>query len=170
LPIADVSDTNRAKRGFVSWIATISQGEFHPLKFGTVAVGDTIRPFVRDCLRPLGEFDTVPKKAKNTDERRISQMRNLGPACEEDLNAVGIYTAQDLIDTGIEAAFIKLLQGRVARGLPTHGCNAAYLYALHGALHDCDWRDVPETKKVEYKKWTAEIRAAGTFTAKPGKP
>lgn len=100
---------------------------------------------------------------KPADRRRISEMRNLGPACEEDLNAAGIFTAQELIDTGVETAFIKLLQCRVARGLSTHGCNAAYLYALYGAVHDCDWREVPEAKKVEFKKWTAEIRAAGTF-------
>lgn len=100
---------------------------------------------------------------KRNDNRRISEMRNLGPACEQDLNAAGIFTAQELIDMGVEAAFIKLLQGRVARGLSTHGCNAAYLYALYGAVHDCDWRAVPEAKKTEFKKWTAEIRAAGTF-------
>jgi DNA transformation protein len=113
----------------------------------------------------------MPKPSKSeSDTRRISEMRNLGPACESDLNAVGIDTAQDLLDVGIEAAFIRLLQGRVARGLSTHGCNAAYLYALHGAVHNCDWRDVPETKKNEYKKWTAEIRAAGTFTTINAQP
>ena len=90
-------------------------------------------------------------------------MRNLGPACERDLNAVGIDTAQDLLDTGIEVAFIKLLQGRVARGLSTNGCNAAYLYALYGAVHEMDWREIPYAKQVEFKKWTAEIRDSGSF-------
>jgi hypothetical protein len=104
---------------------------------------------------------------KTTDNRKISEMRNLGPACEVDLNAVGIFTAQDLQDVGIELAFLKLLQGRVARGLSTHGCNAAYLYALYGAIHDCDWRDVPESEKAKFKNWTAEIRAAGTFPQGP---
>ncbi|MBL8891819.1 MAG: TfoX/Sxy family DNA transformation protein [Planctomycetaceae bacterium] len=100
---------------------------------------------------------------KPIDDRRISEMRNLGPACEADLHAAGISTAQELIDIGVETAFIKLLHGRIARGLSTHGCNAAYLYALYGAIHDCDWREVPEAKKVEFKKWTAEIRATGIF-------
>lgn len=90
-------------------------------------------------------------------------MRNLGPACERDLNAVGIFTAQELIDIGVEGAFLKLLQGRVARGLGTNGCNAAYLYALYGAVHECDWREVPEATKLAFKHWTAEIRQAGTF-------
>lgn len=101
------------------------------------------------------------------DSRQISELRNLGPACTADLNAVGIYTAQDLIEAGVEAAFLRLLQGRVARGLSTHGCNAAYLYALYGAIHDCDWRDVPVIEKAKFKAWTAAIRASGTFKQKP---
>lgn len=93
-------------------------------------------------------------KKKPRDPRKISELRNLGPACEADLNAVGIFTAQDLFDVGHEVAFIKLLQGRVAWGLKTHGCNAAYLYSLYGAIHDLDWRDVPVAKKNQFKKWT----------------
>ncbi len=101
---------------------------------------------------------------KKLDTRKISEMRNLGPACERDLNAAGIFTAQDLLDAGIELAFIKLLQGRVARGLSTFGCNAAYLYAMYGAVHDLDWRNVPAAKKLEFKKWTAELRESGEFS------
>ncbi|MEQ1904192.1 MAG: TfoX/Sxy family DNA transformation protein [Pirellulaceae bacterium] len=105
-------------------------------------------------------------KKKKPDTRKISEMRNLGPACERDLNAVGIVTAQDLLDVGIEMAFIKLLQGRVARGLSTFGCNAAYLYAMYGAVHDIDWRKIPAAKKIEFKKWTAELRESGEFSRK----
>lgn len=101
------------------------------------------------------------------DLRKIYELRNLGPACTDDLNAVGIHTAQDLIEAGVEAAFLRLLQGRVARGLSTHGCNASYLYALYGAIHDCDWRDVPAEKRSAFKAWTAAIRASGTFRQKP---
>ncbi len=32
--------------------------------------------------------------------------------------------AQDLFKLGVESAFLKLLEGRVARGLSTFGCNA----------------------------------------------
>jgi len=106
---------------------------------------------------------------KQRDARRLSELRNLGPACERDLNAVGILTAQDLFDLGVEPAFLKLLEGRVARGLSTFGCNAAYLYALYGAIHDVDWRDIPERKKVEFKTLTAELRASGTFNSRSSK-
>lgn len=102
---------------------------------------------------------------KQPDTRRISGLRNLGPACERDLNAVGILTAQDLIDLGVELAYLKLLEGRAARGLSTHGCNAAYLYALYGAIHDVDWREIPDRKKDEFKKLSAELRDSGVFQA-----
>lgn len=100
---------------------------------------------------------------KQRDTRRISELRNLGPACERDLNAVAILTAQDLFDLGVEPAFIKLLEGRVARGLSTFGCNAAYLYAIYGAIHDVDWREVPDEKKIEFKNLAAELRGSGAF-------
>ena len=38
--------------------------------------------------------------------------------------------------------------------------NACYLYALWGAIHDCDWRLVPDDKKEEFKKLTASLRGA----------
>lgn len=102
---------------------------------------------------------------KQRDTRKISELRNLGPACERDLNAVGILTAQDLFDLGVEAAFLKLLAGRVARRLSTFGCNAAYLYALYGAIHDVDWREIPREKKIEFKSLTSELRSSGAFNA-----
>jgi hypothetical protein len=90
-------------------------------------------------------------------------MRNLGPVCERDLNAAGIFSAQDLIEHGPEAAFIKLLQGRAKLGKSTTCCNAAYLYALYGAIHDIDWREIPAEKKVEFKQLTSGLRASGAF-------
>ena len=90
-------------------------------------------------------------------------MRNLGPACENDLTAVGIYTAQDLIDLGAEAAFIKLLAGHRKQGRSAKCCNAAYLYALYGAIVDKDWRKIPERKKREFRKLTADLRESGQF-------
>ena len=99
-----------------------------------------------------------------TDTRRIAQMKNLGPACEVDLNAAGIMTAGQLITEGAEGAFLKLLESRVSQGKPTHGCNAMYLYALYGAIHDIGATEVPEQEKVRFKAFTAELRQAGAFS------
>ena len=91
-------------------------------------------------------------------------MRNLGPACEQDFEAVGISTGEDLKRLGAENAFIRMLEGRLAQGRSAKCCNAAYLYAIYGAIYDIDWREVPENKKQEFKAFTAELRASGRFT------
>ena len=92
------------------------------------------------------------------DTRSIKELRNLGTACEKDLHFVEIYTAQDIKQLGVEGTFIKLMEGRIARGDEGFSFNATYLYALYGAIHDCDWREVPEEKKREFKKLTASLR------------
>ncbi|QDS97656.1 TfoX/Sxy family DNA transformation protein [Adhaeretor mobilis] len=97
------------------------------------------------------------------DNRKISEMRNLGPACEGDLNAVGIRTADQLKKLGAEDAFVQMLIGRKKQGRSGKCCNAAYLYALYGAIHDIDWRELPEGKKQHFKTLTAEMRASGQF-------
>ena len=98
---------------------------------------------------------------EQSDDRRISEMRNLGPACEQDLNAAGITTAGELRALGAEEAFVKMLLARKDQGRSTKCCNASYLYALYGAIHDVDWRKVPEAQKIEFKKLTTEMRQSG---------
>ncbi len=95
----------------------------------------------------------------------IHKLRNLGPACERDLNAVGIYTLADIEAHGVEGTFLQMMHGRRKRtqsqkkGGGGKCFNAAYLYALYGAVHDVDWRDVPEAKKKQFKKLTKQLRA-----------
>ena len=97
------------------------------------------------------------------DDRPVSAMRNLGPSCEKDLNAAGIMTAGDVIRLGAEETFLRMLLARKKQGRSTGACNAAYLYAIYAAIHDIDWRDVPENKKSEFKALTAEMRESGRF-------
>ena len=92
-------------------------------------------------------------------EKPIRQLRNLGPACERDLNAVGIYTLADIEEHGVEGTFLQMMQGRRKNKRGGKCFNAAYLYALYGAVHDVDWREVPEAKKKQFKKLTKQLRA-----------
>ena len=103
--------------------------------------------------------------AKQTpvDSRKVSEMRNLGPACEKDFAAIGITKARQIIELGAEQAFVKMLLGREKIGRSGKCCNALYLYALYGAIHDIDWREIPEKKKSQFKSLTAEMRASGRF-------
>ena len=98
-----------------------------------------------------------------TDERKISEMRNLGPACEVDLNAAGIFTPDEVKKLGAEETFLRMLVSRKEQGRSTKCCNAAYLYAIYGAIHDLDWREIPEEQKAKFKAFTAELRESGQF-------
>lgn len=92
------------------------------------------------------------------DDRPIIELRNLGPACEEDLTSAGIHTAGDIRKLSVKEAFLLAMSARQAAGKSTHGYNAAFLYALYGAIHDVDWREVPEAKRDDFKAFTASLR------------
>lgn len=94
---------------------------------------------------------------------KISDMRNLGPAVEKDLHAAGIFSAAEVRALGVEQAFLKMLDGRKKVGRSAKCCNALYLYSFYGAIHDVDWREVPEDKKREFKAWTEELRQSGKY-------
>lgn len=91
------------------------------------------------------------------DNRKISEMRNLGPVCEEVLSAAGIETAEQVIQLGIEEVFERMVAVRVARG-ERNIIHAAFLYALYGAVEDVAWQDVPEPKRREFKAVAARLR------------
>ncbi len=91
------------------------------------------------------------------DNRKISEMRNLGPVCEEILCAAGIETADHLIQLGVEEVFERMVAVRMARG-ERNIIHAAFLYALYGAVEDCAWQEVPEPKKIEFKSIAARLR------------
>jgi DNA transformation protein len=96
-------------------------------------------------------------------QRPLSYLRNLGPVCQKDLNAAGIFTREQLIEIGAEGVFVRRLEAREARGISGKRCNAAYLYAIYGAIHDIDWRKIPEAKKKAFKQLAAELRQSGRF-------
>ena len=95
--------------------------------------------------------------------RRISEMRNLGPAVEKDLNAAGVKTAKDVLRLGVEKTFLKMLEGRMKIERSAKCCNALYLYGIYGAIHNVDWREVPAKKKKEFKLLTEKLRASGKY-------
>lgn len=90
-------------------------------------------------------------------------MKNLGPAVEKDLNAAGVQSAADVLRLGTEKTFLKMLEGRMKIERSAKCCNALYLYAIYGAIHEIDWREVPESKKKKFKAWTEKLRASGKY-------
>jgi len=101
----------------------------------------------------MGRKQPVP------DDTPIVELLNLGPACARDLEAVDIHNAGDIRELGVEKSFEVMMLGRIARGEKGFCFNASYLYALYGAIHDVDWREIPESKKKRFKNLTAKLRA-----------
>lgn len=99
-------------------------------------------------------------KSKN---RKISEMRNLGTSVEKDLNAAGVFFAHEVVKLGTKKTFLKMLEGRIKLGRSAKCCNALYLYSIFGAIHNVDWREIPEEKKVEFKEYTKKLRQSGQF-------
>ena len=70
----------------------------------------------------------------------LSSIRNIGPAFEASLNAVGIMTAEELREMGADAAYAKLLQAG-------HRPHFIGYYVLHMALQGRPWNDCKGAEK-----------------------
>lgn len=96
-------------------------------------------------------------------EIKISELRNLGPSVERDLAAVGIVNSVQLFKLGPEKSFLKMLEGRLKLGRSAKCCNALYLYSIYGAIHNLDWRNIPESNKREFKNFTEKLRKSRKY-------
>ncbi|WP_420476034.1 TfoX/Sxy family protein [Noviherbaspirillum sp. ST9] len=84
-------------------------------------------------------------------DQRLSDLRNLGLKSEEMFAAIRIRTPAELAARGAIATFIALKQA----GLPA---SLNMLWALEGALSDCDWREVARDDKP---RLLTELEARG---------
>lgn len=82
-------------------------------------------------------------------KKLADQLKNVGPRLAERLISVGIDTPDKLREMGAKKAFEKMYESGDAYG----DYNAAYLYALEGAIRDCDWLNIPENIKSKYKEY-----------------
>ena len=83
------------------------------------------------------------------------QLRNVGPKLAGKLVEAGIDTPEKLKQIGAKKAFEKMYSTGDSYG----DFNAAYLYALEGAIRNCDWLDIPERIKQEYKQYAQNLQA-----------
>lgn len=91
---------------------------------------------------------------KNIEKDLAKQLRNIGPKLAAKLIEAGIDSPEKLRDLGAKMAFKKMY----ATGDYYGDYNAAYLYALEGAVRDCDWLDIPEKIKQEYKEYARNLQ------------
>jgi DNA transformation protein len=83
------------------------------------------------------------------------KLRNVGPKLAAKLVEAGIDTPEKLRQTGAKKAFEKLYPTGDSYG----DFNAAYLYALEGAIRNCDWLDIPEEMKQEFRQYAQNLQS-----------
>ena len=71
----------------------------------------------------------------------ISKLRGLGPAAEKSLNAIGIYTKNDLEKIGAVKALMTLER---ELNIKPH---LNFLYAMVGALENKSWLEIAKTER-----------------------
>lgn len=81
--------------------------------------------------------------------------KNIGPVMAPLLVAAGI-SVEDLQAGSVEDIFWRFWQFHQNLGY----AHSAYLYALHGAKHNLDWRAVPEEDKQRYKQFMKDFKAS----------
>lgn len=81
----------------------------------------------------------------------LTSMKNIGRAISEKLTAVGIDTAEKLIETGAKQAFLKL------KAAYPQVC-LVHLYALEGAIENVEFCHLSEETKRELKAFSDFFR------------
>lgn len=94
--------------------------------------------------------------SENKEVKKLAkQLRNIGPKLAQKLVEADIDSPEKLRRLGAKRAFEMIY----ATGDSYGDFNAAYLYALEGAIRDCDWLDIPDTLKLEYKEYAQALQS-----------
>jgi DNA transformation protein len=94
-------------------------------------------------------FDTPGRRRKRRgggQQDPLARMRNLGPISASRLRVVGIDSPEELKRVGAVEAYIRLKE--------THPfeISVVFLYALHGAVTDTDWRQLSESTRARLRR------------------
>lgn len=82
----------------------------------------------------------------------LTSIRNIGPAFAAALTGVGITTAEDLRETGADAAYARLLESG-------HRPHFIGYYVLHMALQGRPWNDCKGAEKDALRKSFDALKA-----------
>lgn len=74
-------------------------------------------------------------------------LKNIGPKMAERMLEAGIDSPEKLRQLGAKRAFDVMYETGDSYG----DFNAAYSYALEGAIRDCDWTDIPSELRADYQ-------------------
>lgn len=82
------------------------------------------------------------------------KLRNIGLSLANKLIRNGITTPHHLKKVGAKESYMRIHKS----GGFCSKYHASYLYALEGAIRNCDWLEIPEYKKKEYKVFKKTLR------------
>ncbi|MEN8896356.1 MAG: TfoX/Sxy family protein [Yoonia sp.] len=89
----------------------------------------------------------------------LTTIRNIGPAQEKALTAVGITSAAQLRDMGADAAYVRLLQA----GTRPH---FIMYYVLHMALQGHPWNDCKGDEKQKLRERFDALKTENSDTGR----
>lgn len=81
----------------------------------------------------------------------LSELPNIGRNNEAQLNQVGIFTAEELIQIGSKQAWLKI------KAIDPSAC-INRLYALEGAIQNINKKYLPQEKKEELKEFFHQFK------------
>ncbi|MFD2206672.1 TfoX/Sxy family DNA transformation protein [Kiloniella antarctica] len=84
----------------------------------------------------------------------LLKLKNLGPKTVPHLVEIGILSRNDLVAIGTEEVFRRIY----FRYRDESRLSLNYLYALEGAIEDCDWRWISAERKLELKSFFSSIK------------
>lgn len=108
-------------------------------------------PMATHTRRPLMFRDENAEEVLSR-AKRISDLKNLGPASELAFKAAGILSVDQFVRLGWQGALQKLVKANPKNR------HTIFAYALIGALNNQDWNRLSEQQKLEAKEFTASLK------------
>lgn len=109
------------------------------------------RDAASDMRRPR-MFRDEPVEERLTSAKKISDLKNLGPASEKEFAKAGIKSAGQFIKMGWKKALIKLVKSNPKNR------HSLFAYALIGALTNKEWNGLSEAEKKEAREFTNSLK------------
>lgn len=104
-----------------------------------------------DCRKPR-MFSDDEEAMDFSKVKKISDLKNLGPASEKEFHRAGIKTPQQFQKMGWKKALQKLVK------LDPKNAHSVYAYALIGALINKEWFRLNATEKAEAQAFARKLR------------
>jgi len=81
----------------------------------------------------------------------LTSLKNIGTELERKLKSIGITTVEELKKAGSEETFVRL------KALYPNVC-LVHLYAIHGAINDTEYNQLPEDVKQSLKTFADQFK------------